>query len=1017
MKHKPIQYTPVGMAVAAILGSAAFHSPATLAAEEEAIEELAEVTVTGSRIVRRDFSSPSPIVTVSAEAFEQNSSQAIEKVLNELPQFVPSQTMFSSGDVQPSAFNNPGIVTLNLRGLGPNRNLVLVDGRRPQPANAQLVVDINSIPSAAIESVEIISGGASAVYGADAMGGVTNFKMKRNFQGLSLSAQTSFTEEGGGKENAVSALLGGNFGDGRGNAMLGLSYTDREVLMAGDRKFYRDGWYDTNTPGGNALPFSQIGFSSGNRPTAGAFETVFGAGGTYTNETVYVNPDGTLFLNSAAYPGVSYTGPNGTDEFKVLGSGTTNPGSVSANNLDQAITTPLTRFSIFGNAHYDISDKTTAFVQANMSSMQVDTVLNYAPATSQWAATIPRDGRAIPAELATLLDSRPTPGASYTLSRTLDFAGPRTTRNQTDTFQLLAGVRGDLMDTGWGYEAYLSHGKTALLTEMDGFPGLQNYRAVVTAPNFGANLSQGVGPPLFFEIKCDSGLPIFTDFEPSQNCIDSIATNMKHLTEMKQSVAEVNITGDLFSLPAGTVGSAWGATWRKNTYRWRPDDQLLRRSTNFPIGLFPTSQTQGSTNVKELYGELLVPLLAGAPAAERLELELGARWSDYNTAGKIWTYKGLVDWTIVNNVRVRGGYQLANRAPNVAELYTGATTSVVGFPGADPCMSNTNNTTWGNHPGNTTNRAEVIQLCSEIINRSRGDVNQSPWHTGANFPDNIVGPFPFNFPLELANITGNVDLRNEEAKTWTAGVVFTSPFEGLFANATLAIDWYQVKIRDAIAPTNALSVYQKCLNQDGSNPTYDIDNVYCTLITRDNDGYRATVDTPYFNLGGIQTSGIDVQFNWNFPLAMGRMNVNSQLNFLDYYRDQVSPDDAFVERSGTLSNGGQFDFRMLTSATYSQGAWSAGLRHRYLPSIKSANFATDPNTTVQGAKSYHMVDAFGSYQINETISVRGGIDNLFDLDPRIVGRNPGTTDARGSTFPSYYDVLGRRFFVAVQVDL
>ncbi|HXS29227.1 MAG TPA: TonB-dependent receptor plug domain-containing protein, partial [Steroidobacteraceae bacterium] len=161
MKQKPIHSVSVGAAVAAILGSVALHSPAAYAAEQAA-DELQEVTVTGSRIMRRDFESSSPIVTVGSEMFENTGSAAVETALNQLPQFVPSQTMFSAGDVQPSAFNNPGIVTLNLRGLGPNRNLVLIDGRRAQPANALLVVNVNTIPSAAIESVEVISGGASA---------------------------------------------------------------------------------------------------------------------------------------------------------------------------------------------------------------------------------------------------------------------------------------------------------------------------------------------------------------------------------------------------------------------------------------------------------------------------------------------------------------------------------------------------------------------------------------------------------------------------------------------------------------------------------------------------------------------------------------------------------------------------------------------------------------------------------------------------------------------------------------
>jgi iron complex outermembrane recepter protein len=1011
MKQTSFQYMSVGAAVAAILGSIAVQSP--VYAAEGAAESLEEITVTGSRIVRRDFESPSPVVTVGSELFEQNGSVAVEKSLNQLPQFVPSQTMFSSADVQPSAFNNPGIVTLNLRGLGANRNLVLIDGRRPQPANASLVVDINSIPAAAIESVEIISGGASATYGADAMGGVTNFKMKRNFQGLNLNAQTSFTGEGGGRESTISALLGGNFGDGKGNAMIGMAWTERQALMAADRKFYTDGWADPNTPGGEGIPFSNIQFAAGNRPSSAGYAAA-GLATATAGESVFVNPNGTLFLNSAANRGVGYSGPLNT-QFKRQGSGTANPGLITANNLNTIITTPLTRYSIFGNAHYDLTEKTSVFMQANVSSMRVDTILNYAPATSQWGVSIPVDGRALPASLAALLASRPNPTANYTVARTMDFAGPRSTRNNTDTYQVLTGLKGDILDTNWNYEAYISHGKTSLLTEMNGFPGLQNYQKVAAAPNFGKNLTAGSGPPLFFELKCTTGLPIVTYFTPSQDCINAISGNMKHLTETKQNIAEVNVTGDLFALPAGTIGSAWGASWRENTYRWRPDDQLTRASTNYPIGLFPTSKTQGKTNVKELYGELLVPVLKDLPAVQRFNVELGARWSDYNTAGKIWTYKGLVDWTVVDSVRIRGGYQLANRAPNVAELFTGATTSVVGFPGGDPCLSNTQNP-WGNKAGNPT-RTQALALCSALINRSRGDVNQSPWHTLPAYPDNIVGPFPTLFQFELANITGNPALRNEEAKTWTAGIVFKSPFEGMLSNATLAVDWYKVNIKDAIAPTNALSVYQKCFNVDGGNPSYDVNNTYCKLISRDSDGYRATVDTPYSNLGGIQTSGVDVQLNWAFPLRAGRMNVNSVVNFLNYYRDQVSPADAFIDSTGTFRSGGQYDYRILTTLNYSQGAWSAGVRHRFLPGIKDTAYATNPATTVRPVGAYGLLDAFGSYEISKQITLRGGIDNVTGRDPPRVGVNPGTTAAAGNTNAQYYDVLGRRYYMSVSLSL
>src|SRR5688572_598315 len=222
--------TLVAAAVAAAIWGA---TPAAFAQDgaEAADPGLQEVTVTGSRIVRRDLDAASPVVTVENQIFEESSTIAVEAVLNQLPQFVPANTQFNTADVFPTATSTPGISTVSLRGLGANRTLVLIDGRRGQPANSTLVIDTNSIPSSALASVEIITGGASAVYGADALAGVTNFKLKSNFEGLDLQFRTGITEEGDGKENRISMLLGSSLGDGRGNAMLGMEWTERgEVL-------------------------------------------------------------------------------------------------------------------------------------------------------------------------------------------------------------------------------------------------------------------------------------------------------------------------------------------------------------------------------------------------------------------------------------------------------------------------------------------------------------------------------------------------------------------------------------------------------------------------------------------------------------------------------------------------------------------------------------------------------------------------------------------------------------------
>ncbi|HTQ98940.1 MAG TPA: TonB-dependent receptor [Candidatus Acidoferrum sp.] len=974
-------------------------------------EKLEEITVTGSRIVRRDYEAASPIVTVGSDAFNQVSNLGVESALNQLPQFQPAQTQFSSGDIQSSAFNAPGIATLNLRGLGSNRNLILVDGRRAQPSNALLVVDVNTIPSAAIESVEVISGGASAVYGADALGGVTNFKLKRNFEGFNLSVQTSADEQGGGAETKVSALIGGRFGN-NGNVMFGVEGAKRQAVKNTDRDFFLNGYLDPGTTSSASLRY--VSYKPGSvaaGPSVAATNAMFGAGKfNAASDSIFINPDGkSLFINTATGGAVGYTGPLNNGEFKIV-QGVTAAGTLNENIMYTNISSPLSRYSMFARANYDLNSTTRVYLQGNLTHSTVDTVAGYSPALSQWNVTIPRDGRALPAQLNTLLDSRANPSAPWTLEMGfVDFAGERRNVNSDQVFQLLAGIEGDIGKTGWTYDAYASHGETSLIAELFGYPLLSNFRALMQAPNFGQNYTAGSGPPLFFQIKCTSGLPVFTKFTPSQDCIDSLDADMKHLTTMQQDIVEINATGDVFKLPAGTIQGALGVSTRKNSFKWRPDALLETTSQDYPIGLFPTSPTTGTTKVTEFYGEAVVPVVKNLPAIKAFNLELGARYSDYNTAGGIWTYKSLIDWKVNDDLTIRGGYQLANRAPNTAELFLGPNTSVVSFPGGDPCLTNTLNT-WGNVPSNP-NQAKVVALC-ELIDEKSGYPN-TPYKTN---PNAIVGPFPFNFPFELAIISGNPNLKNEEAKTWTMGFVMKSPFQGLFERATLSVDWYQIKIKDAIAPGSSWSVYAKCFNQDGSNPTYAY-NDSCALIARDQDGYRATVITPYYNLGGIETAGVDVQLNWGFDALGGKLNLVSVINFLDYFRDQQTATDPVIDRTGTLSGlgggpGGNYDYRVFNTLSYMRDSWSVGLRHSFLPAIKDASYATNKATTILGPGSYNLFNAFASYTFSKQLTIRGGIDNLFDRDPEVVGRNPGITNANGSTSPGFYDPLGRRYYVA-----
>jgi outer membrane receptor protein involved in Fe transport len=985
---------------------------------------LTEVTITGSRIVRRDLEASSPVVTVDTAALENQSTIGVESALNSLPQFKPAGTQFVAGDVQASAFNNPGISSVNLRGLGANRNLVLVDGRRAQPANATLVVDVNSIPAAAIENVEIISGGASAVYGADAIAGVVNFKLKRNFQGLVIDGQSSVTEEGDGFESRMSALLGGNFAEGAGNVMVGLEWSKREGVLQADRDFYVNGWEDPNTTGGALTSFTSYApVSAVLAPSQAAVNSVFGTTGTAVNRTTnfYFNRDGSLFKQSPARrfnsmePGIKLARNN----------------ALAQPDRTPLASSPLDRYSIFARGNFTFNDHVSAFIQGNLSSIHVEGILGYAPATSFWGAPVPRDAaHPVPTELAVLLDSRtranPSGGAPisaanepWQVERVLDFVGPRSSTNDSTVYQVLAGLQGDLGLADWTWEAYVSHGQTSIKNVLsDGFVSLDRWRTLIAAPNYGRGFSYR-DPNLGYAVSCTSGLPIFQNFEVSQDCIDAISIRMKNVTDLSQDIVEANLQGGLFDLPAGEVRAAAGFTHRINKFTFDPDtlnDQ--EQIADAPIGLFAANDTNGSTRVNELYAELLIPVLKDLPGIRELSLELGGRHSRYDRAGGIWTYKALANWSVASFLNFRGGYQLANRAPNTAELFTGPTVTVAGFPLSDPCAITTR-APWGNVASNP-NRARVQALCSALNGTGTSVFDFDP--------NGFIGGNGGFFPLELENRRGNSTLVPEEAKTVTVGAVFRAPFESAaLSGLTAAVDWYSIKIDDAISPLPSTTVYENCFNVNGvSNPTYSLNDPggFCSMIKRDGvTGGRVSVDAPYLNLGSIETQGIDMQVNWRAAFAdiglqglPGTLSAGISVNYLLSFKTQNTPVAPFVENEGTLAQAGQYQYVGLSNLGYSVGDWNFGMTWRYLPAVDNAARATNPTATPQGAHSYSLFDLTASWAMTDTVAFRLGIDNLLDRDPEVVGFDPGVTNANGTTNAGYYGVLGRRMYLGVKLN-
>ena len=434
----------VRTAVAVVLGSAALlaaappvsaggadEGPAAPSASADANgpSVLEEITITGSRIKRKDLESPSPLVTVDSAQIEQRAGLNLESYLNQLPNYNPAQTPTTDNqDVQPSAVNTVGISTISLRGLGPNRSLVLVDGHRTTPVNALMVTDINSIPAAMIERVEIITGGASATYGADAIGGVTNFILKKNFQGVQLDAQDGITQAGDGNEARVSALMGTKIADGKGNLIMGAEWYDRKGAFQRNRDFYTNSWTDPGAPQQSAagpVLFVQgyNGYGSGfappsgnalqalfpNRPlnAAGTQPRVYGYPQNGINQNLYFGPNGGIFaltgpIGTSNYAGLTNSGGYGLANTldTTMANNSANPTppnqiqTLKWNNPLAYVSSPQTRYSFFANGTYDITDKIQFYTNARFAESKTQTLLpTPTTATYGWEADVPYNSK------------------------------------------------------------------------------------------------------------------------------------------------------------------------------------------------------------------------------------------------------------------------------------------------------------------------------------------------------------------------------------------------------------------------------------------------------------------------------------------------------------------------------------------------------------------------------------------------------------------------------------------------
>ncbi|MBO9604077.1 MAG: TonB-dependent receptor [Novosphingobium sp.] len=1008
------------------------------------------IIVTGSRIQRKDFESSSPVVTVNDAFLKQTSTAAIETQLNKLPQFTPAKTPTSnSGDIQPTATNTPGSATISLRGLGSNRNLVLIDGRRGTPANAAGAVDISTIPPLAIERVEIISGGASATYGADAIAGVTNFILKKNYQGLELDGQAGITEHGDGFEYQLGGIMGADFADSRGNVMLSMSMNRRNASYQKDRSWYRDLWANPDVAG-TGFFFEQPGiyFGFDNLPSQAAINAAFpGATVPNSNVTVYANGNGSPFVSGSFNPPplFGYT-PYfaGFDQSQIdnYNYKVTNAGTLAKNDTYLQLVVPETRYNFLARGNYEINDWIGVFAQASFSQVSTHTLQEPGPIVNGWGVNIDpdtiTDHSLLPQAFWDLLNSRPDPGAPFTLAALMP--DPREGFSDVTTYNVVAGLEGFIPSTDWTWDASVNRGVSSTYVKQTGIYSLSRLKTVLQSGNFGRGFSQTGNPEQggfgASTATCTSGLDFF---DPpaggfSQDCIDAITADLKNRGKTTQTIAEANLQGKVIDLPAGELRAALGASYRKLQYQF-DNDTLTTQGESFQdqaLGIYPSGNVDASFDVKELYGELLVPILHDIPGIKHFDLELGGRISNYSTTGTSYTYKALADWKVTDWLQLSGGYNRAERAPNLAELYLSPQQTFAITTVGDPC-SRLNPYGFSANPAkNPTYAANVEATCRALMDATGDPGAKSAYYSSPQ----SNATFGFAFP----SLVGNPNLEPEKADTWTAKMVISSPFSSpLLSRLRLAISYYDIKVNNAIGAQTVDIALRQCFDA-GLNPLILTDPAaaaatqFCQNVPRVvQNGGLGNVRTTYVNNGRFHTNGIDLNLDWSTDVGPGTLAVDMQGTYLLHFWSAALPTDAEIDYAGTQGptdngvDGGNYRWRLLTNLNYSIGKVMVGLQWQHLPSIASQSsvqlaaagtpFGSPGNTTLGVPVSYDLFALTAAYAVTDKINIRFGIDNLFNKSPVISGANPANTSplTTGNLIGGSLsgDTIGRRFYLGV----
>jgi outer membrane receptor protein involved in Fe transport len=936
-------------------------APEPVTYEANTLGVIDELLIVATRTANPPYYKFKPTVAVGGEDVKLSGGVNVSDYLFQLPSMLSDITSANT-----TIFGTPaGLNLADLRGLGPERTLVLVNGRRfvPTYGGSQTLygVDLNSISASLVERIEIINGGASTSYGGEAVSGVVNFTLQNDIDGWQGAVQAGITERGDREEILASLTYGNKFSGGKGSVVASITIDDQSGLFMADRGA-------TANPSGFALnghassedgATFQPGYGGSSISPPGLFQSV-------------VDAEGTLVGLGAAY--IFNDAGDGVTQFSARRDQLYNY------TVDHTLLTPLNR--VFGtvNLTYDIASGHRFVFENSLADTDVVSQLAPLPLTIGSGLTndggepviVPLSNPYIPDDVRALLaDAGQSDALGLVLQRRMVELGPRRTRISRQTIRSLIGFQG-MFAPDWSYDVYYQFGRNKVDEQRDGLMSVRHYAIALDPERCAATLGCTVLNP--FGVGNIS--PEQTAFIKAENAQRTITT--------RQDIVSAALSGPVDFLTQDATKLTVGLEYRRERLTDDPDPAL----TNQPVTgslIFPGSE--GSYNVVEAYADVTMPLLADKPWAKELTATFGLRLSEFSNTGSVqnWHMGGF--WEPTAGVVLRLSYQSGERAPNIAELFSAGPSGFDTFD--DPCSDIS--------PFDPSTFAKNCHSNGQL-----------------GVPDGFVQS---GSAVDITRF-GNPNLEEERSSNLTWGMVFDTEnaWKQFPGRLRLAVDIYRIRVDDFIVDLNASQLLGACYNSEG------LDNQFCgdnpvtgqPYIQRDAlTGNLLTVTNTYINAGKYWLEGYDVELQYTVDFDI--LGIGAPLDELSvtglYTRnlDASFQASADAEIEDLRSTAKYPKHRLQAGVSLRRGPVTFEWDVRYRGAAVSQSTFADLEEARLPAVLYN--DVAARVRLNDKVTLYGGVRNLFDEEaPRVFGGSVG------DTFPEFYDTLGRRFYMGVVFD-